>query len=98
MWSGGWAVGRLILPPRSYDYYPRGRVTYAKLEDAIALLDRCLLKKSHMPNPSSSTLHPYQAVEIVTDEHYTMGSVTVRMCLMSSDDRFGFGRFISRKG
>src|SRR2546427_1894379 len=70
-WPG--LVGRLnIWPPRSYDYYPRGRVTYAKLEGRYRLyLDRCLLKKSHMAQSVVQHMHlPDQAVEIVTDEHY----------------------------
>jgi hypothetical protein len=66
-------VRRLHLwPPRSYDYYPRGRVNYARQEGRYRLyLDRCLLKERIMVEAILQHMHlADQAVEICTDEHY----------------------------
>jgi hypothetical protein len=61
-----------ILRPLSYDYYPRGRVNYAKLEGRYRLyLDRCLLKQPTIIQSIIQHMHlADQAVEILTDEHY----------------------------
>jgi hypothetical protein len=70
-WPG--LVRRLnIWPPWSYDYYPRGRVNYAKMEGRYRLyLDACLLKDPTMVQSIIQRLHlADQAVEILTDEHY----------------------------
>jgi hypothetical protein len=68
-----WLVKRLNLPrPLSYDYYPRGRVNYAKPEGRYRLyLDRCLLKERHMVQAIIQRMHlADQGVAIMTDEHY----------------------------
>jgi hypothetical protein len=68
-----WLVTRLnILRPLSYDYYPRGRVNYAKPEGSNRLyLDPCLLKERHLVQSIIQRMHlADQAVEILTDEHY----------------------------
>ena len=68
-----WLVKRLnLLRPLSYDYYPRGRVNYARPEGCYRLyLDRCLLKEPHMVQSIIQRMHlADQEVAIVTDEHY----------------------------
>jgi hypothetical protein len=70
-WPG--LVRRLrIWPPRSYDYYPRGRVNYARPEARFRLyLDRCLLNERSMVQAIIQSMHlTDQAVELCTDEHY----------------------------
>jgi hypothetical protein len=59
-------------PPRSYDYYPRGRVTYARPERRYQLyLDRCLLKEPVLVQAIIRRMALVdQAVAIMTDEHY----------------------------
>jgi hypothetical protein len=68
-----WLATRLnILRPLSYDYYPRGRVNYAKTGGSHRLyLDACLLKDPTMVQSIIQRLHlADQVVEILTDEHY----------------------------
>jgi hypothetical protein len=70
-WPG--LVRRLnIWPLRSYDYYPRGRVNYAKSEGQYRLyLDRCLLKEPTLVQAIIQHMHlADQAVAILTDQHY----------------------------
>jgi hypothetical protein len=61
-----------ILRPLSYDYYPRGRVNYAKPEGRYRLyLDSCLLKERHLVQSIIQHMHlADQEVAIATDEHY----------------------------
>ena len=68
-----WLVRCLNLRrPPSYDYYPRGRVNYAKSEGRYQLyVDRCLLKERHIVQGIIQRMHlAGQAVAILTDEHY----------------------------
>jgi hypothetical protein len=70
-WPG--LVRRLnIWPPQSYDYYPRGRVNYARPAARFRLyLDRCLLNERSMIQAIIQSLHlADQAVELCTDKHY----------------------------
>jgi hypothetical protein len=62
---------KLLCPP-SYDYYPRGRVNYARSEERYQLyLDRCLLKEPHMVQSILQRMRlANQEVAIVADEHY----------------------------
>lgn len=66
-------VRRLNLRrPLSYDYYPRGRVNYAKPEGRYRLyLDRCPFKERRIAQAIIQHLClADQAVEVATDEHY----------------------------
>jgi hypothetical protein len=56
-WPG--LVRRLRLrPPRSYDYYPRGRVNYTRPEARYRLyLDRCLLNERSMVQAIIQSMH-----------------------------------------
>jgi len=68
-----WLIRHLNLRrPLSYDYYPRGRVNYAKPEGRYQLYpDCCLLKEPHMIQAIIQRMHlADQAVAILTDEHY----------------------------
>jgi hypothetical protein len=70
-------VRRLRLwPPRSYDYYPRGRVNYARPEGRYQLyLDRCLLHERGVVQAILQHMHlTGQAVALFTDEHYQCAS------------------------
>jgi hypothetical protein len=61
-----------ILRPLSYDYYPRGRVNCAKMEQRYFLyLDRCLMKRPEIVRSIKESMSlSDQEVEIMTDEHY----------------------------
>jgi hypothetical protein len=61
-----------LLSPPSYDYYPRGRVNYARSEGRYQLyLDRCLLEEAHTVQSILRRMRlADQAVAVVTDEHY----------------------------
>jgi hypothetical protein len=56
----------------SYDFYPRGRVSYAKVQDKYMLyLDRCLVKNRQTIRLIKRELGLLkQWVELSTDEHY----------------------------
>jgi hypothetical protein len=56
----------------SYDFYPRGRVSYAKAQDKYMLyLDRCLVKNRQTIRLIKKELClSNQRVELSTDEHY----------------------------
>ena len=56
----------------SYDFYPRGRVSYAKVQDKYMLyLDRCLIKNRQTIRLIKRELGLLkQWVELSTDEHY----------------------------
>jgi hypothetical protein len=56
----------------SYDFYPRGRVSYAKAQDKYRLsLDRCLVKNRQAIRLIKRELCLLnQRVELSTDEHY----------------------------
>jgi hypothetical protein len=71
-WWPRLVTGLKILGPLSYDYYPRGRVNYARPEGRYHLyLDRCLLKTPHLVHSIIQHLHlADRAVAIVTDVHY----------------------------
>ena len=61
-----------LLSYLSYDFYPRGRVNYAKVQDKYMLyLDYCLVKKRQTIRLIKRKLYLFgQRVEILTDEHY----------------------------
>jgi hypothetical protein len=56
----------------SYDFYPRGRVSYAKAHDKYMLfLDRCLVKNRQAIRLIKRELYLLKEwVELSTDEHY----------------------------
>jgi hypothetical protein len=56
----------------SYDFYPRGRVSYAKVQDKYMLyLDRCLIKNRQTIRLIKRELCLLkERVELSTDEHY----------------------------
>jgi hypothetical protein len=56
----------------SYDFYPRGRVSYAKVQDKYLLyIDRCLVKNRQTVRLIKRELCLLkERVELSTDEHY----------------------------
>jgi len=60
-----------LLSCLSYDFYPRGRVSYAKAQDTYMLyLDRCLVKNRQTIRLIKRKLCLFnQQVELSTDEH-----------------------------
>jgi hypothetical protein len=61
-----------LLSCLSYDFYPRGRVSYTKVQDKYMLyLDRCLVKNRQTIRLIKREMClSNQRVELSTDEHY----------------------------